>query len=1189
MTVQFELEWKTNIVTRLERVDTTGVQRRYWFDSDVLADQWWEDRLLEAVSAARPRYVPELNIEVSALQSIAALCSDDEWWLVVSKQIGAVAEASTRVRRADDAALAADLDKVVEAAGKVKDALSTWHQSRTAADLDALAEALDQAREVVMAQEAAEVDAMDTQHGAGAWDHAGWRQYQAEYMVSFPAAAVDALRELLEQLTNAAEELVGLHGRLSAAQVALMTGGAGIGKTYVAIDAVARRLGQGRPSVMLHGRWFTDDDPLTQLRDRLQMPSDLTGEEALALLDERARVAGVPTLLVIDALNETRPRSTWRDHLERLITTVERYPNLRLLLTARTHYVAQLLPHGLVLPRFEHMGFEGVEFEAVTDYAAFYGLEPPTSPPIHGEFDNPLYLRLVCEALQQHGRLSLERPAMGLDELTHMVLNNANNIISDRIDASPSDRIVQRGMHALAAAIADSGQPWLTRPDAQALLTPIWPELTAEKSLLDALVAQGPIEEDVVPDGSPHGADIITITFERIGHHLIVADALNGATDAASITTELNGRLGQLIGLGGTLDLGLLEATSVVIAERFGLELTQFRTNIGNDNALLAAVIAGTAWRNENSINDETRNVILEALTNPETSYDAMTMLFRLAARPDHPLNADHLHDLLLDLDMAHRDAFMADWFHTTHGTSGALDRLIRWAREKPLDQVGEETTRLWVTALLWATSATDRRVRDQATIAAARLLTHKPNQAATVLHRFLTGDDEWVVERACEAAYTALLANGTQEHWAAAADILWTTVFAGQVTPNAAVRDAARALLEAAADRNALPAGVTPDQFRPPYASNWPIIWPTDDDVAPYKDRDNYPKLVYSTTGDDFFVYRLTHALRKRAGIDPNDAARWVVTEIIRLGYRPELHAAFDGYVLNVFGGGRSKPKYVERIGKKYQWIALNRLAGIVTDNVPKTLDRWDPPPPVIPGPLTDESRQLDPTIVEYPTFNPTPRTWVPTYDWTPTTTKTDADWIADETDIPNIDITNAALDERPHTVIDGTYEWTNATDDIKRSRIIWTHLNAILVRTEDLASAINELDGRDLNGHDVTRGPELYHGYIAEFPYGHHHGEDIHLIHHEWSEPLSVPTRPASWGLRGEYEYAPGDQSGISLDAPALAQQLIRSGKDWRLGACANGHTTVRAENVRLVLVAEERGRAGVQVWSQAARRPR
>jgi hypothetical protein len=145
---------------------------------------------------------------------------------------------------------------------------------------------------------------------------------------------------------------------------------------------------------------------------------------------------------------------------------------------------------------------------------------------------------------------------MGLDELTSMVLDNANTVVSDRIDASPTDRVVHQGMHALASAIADCDVPWLTRVQAQAQLTSIWSDRSAEKSLLDALIAQGLVEEDVVPDGSRHGADIIAITFERIGHHLIVSDALSGVAEAAGVTAELDGRLGRVIGLGGTIDRG---------------------------------------------------------------------------------------------------------------------------------------------------------------------------------------------------------------------------------------------------------------------------------------------------------------------------------------------------------------------------------------------------------------------------------------------------------------------------------------------------------------------------------------------------------------------------------------------------------------------------------------------------------
>ncbi|MCK9877867.1 hypothetical protein MXD59_19145 [Frankia sp. Ag45/Mut15] len=1139
MAVEFDFEWATDIITRLERLDITGIQRRYWFDADVLTAQWWEDRLQEAIDAARPRYMPKLNVEVPAARSIAALCSDDEWWAVVRNQIDEVDDSARRARNAKGEALSADLDAALDATTKVTDALASWHISRTTTGLNDLAHALDKASNIVSDLEALEVAAIDAKYPGDNWDTESWRQFQAEYQVSFPAAAVDALRELGEKLTGATRLLISPVGRLAGAQVALMIGAAGIGKTYLAIDAVVRRLGQVRPSVMLHGRWFTDRDPLTHLRDVLKMPADLTSEEAIALLDESARVVGVPTLLVIDALNDTRPRSMWRDNLERLITTVGRYPNVRLLLTARTHYVGQVLPPGLTLLRFEHTGFEGVEFEAVGEYAAFYGLEPPTSPPIHGEFDNPLYLRLVCEALKSNTRLSLDKAAMGLDELTQMVLDNANSIISDRIDASPSDRLVHQAMHALASALADGGgDPWLTRAQAQTQLAPIWFDRSAEKSLLDALIAQGLVEEDVIPDGSTYGTDIVAITFERIGHHLIVSDALSEVTDAAGITVELGGRLGRVIGLDTTIDLGFLEATSVVVAERFGLELTVFRTEIGDDNAIAAAVVAGTGWRNDTSITDATRDIVVDALRRRGLTSDALTMLFRLAARPDHPLNADYLHEFLTGLNMAARDSFLPGWFHITHGTSGAVDRLIRWAREKPLDQVGEQTTRLWVTVLLWSTSATDRRVREPATIAAARLLTRHPSQAAGLIDRFAVVDDEWVVERACEVAYAALLANGTPDDWAAAAAVVWNSIFSvpTTVTPNAAVRDAARSILEAADDRGALPDGVTVDQFRPPYTSDWPITWPTEADIAGYKDDTSaYPKLVLSATGDDFFTYQLSPELRDRPDIDLPAAARWVVTEVIRLGYQPRLHASFDRYVVGKFGIGRSKPAWIERIGKKYQWIALNRLIGIVSDHAPRTPGRWDPPPPAVPGPHTNVSRQVDPTIVEFVPADSTSRPWVPGYDWVPTIAKTDAEWIADDTDLPDIAVNEAVFDGRPHIVLSGSYYWNNGPDTTKRTRGIWARLDTHLVATQDVATAISELEGRDLLGDPIANKPEIHHGYVGEFPYGHHHGEGLHVMRHEWSEPLTVPTRPAAWGLLGEYGYAPGDQSAISLDMPA------------------------------------------------------
>ncbi|MCO1339159.1 hypothetical protein BJH93_09685 [Kocuria polaris] len=1135
MTVAFEFEWATNTATRLARLDTSGAQRRYWFDADVLSQQWWTDRLQDATDAARPRYTPELNVNVPAARSIAALCSDHEWWQAVLGQVDELTEATQRLQRAGNDATAADLGTARSAATTVIDALKNWERTRTDGEFRGIDETLTDAIAVVREQEAVEVERMNATHEN--WDTAGWRQYQSEYMVHFPAEAVDALRELGGKLETATELLISPLGALASSQVALMTGPAGIGKTYLALDAAARRLQRGLPSIVMHGRWFNDRDLLIHLRDVLQMPADLTTEETIALLDQSARAAGAPTLLVIDALNDTRPRSMWRDNLDRLISIVTRHPHIRLLLTARTHYVNQVLPPGMSIPRFEHTGFEGVEFEAVSEYAAFYGLEPPTSPPIHGEFDNPLYLRLVCEALQSDGRLSLDQANMGLGELTRMVLDHANETASSRIDASVSDQIVHRAMQALAGAVADKGGAPLTRLAAQAVLNPIWSDNSAEKSLLDGLVAQGLVEEDVIPDSSPYGTDIITITFERIGHHLIVSDALAHVNDADGVRAQLSGRLGELIELDATIDVGLLEATSVVVAERFGLELSAFSAEITDTVARDAAVTAGTAWRSVSSITPDTGSIITNALRHRDTFDAGITMLFRLAARPGHPLNADFLHEFFSELTMSTRDQFLAWWLHTSHGTSGAVDRLIRWGGEKPLDQVSAETTRLWVTALLWTTSATDRRVREPATIAAARLLARHPHQAAALLERFCTVDDEWVVERALQVSYSALLASGSDADWGAAAEVVSAAFFAPStnLTPNAAVRDAARCILEAALDRETLPAEVPPDRFRPPYSSTWPLTWPKEEDIATYDNRD-YSKLVHSTTSDDFFTYQLTPELRDRPGVDVSAGARWVVAEVIRLGYRPRLHSNFDGYVLGKYGPGRGKPKWIERIGKKYQWIALNRLLGHLSDHAPKTRSSWEAPPPAVPGPESSIVRQVDPTVTEFEPASDAPRPWVPAYNWDTKIGNPDAQWVADDSDLPTIDITSAERDGRPFIVVSGSYSWDLTGDSMKRTHHVWTNLYTHLVNTDDLPIALGELEGRDLiNSLGMSRLPMSYNGYVGEYPFGHHHGATLSVMEHEWTDPLSVPTRPAVWELLGENEYAPDNLETISFDAPA------------------------------------------------------
>jgi len=70
-----------------------------------------------------------------------------------------------------------------------------------------------------------------------------------------------------------------------------------------------------------------------------------------------------------------------------------------------------------------------------------------------------------------------------------------------------------------------------------------------------------------------------------------------------------------------------------------------------------------------------------------------------------------------------------------------------------------------------------------------------------------------------------------------------------------------------------------------------------------------------------------------------------------------------YDMHMVSFGGGGRSKPVWAERIGKKHQWIALYQLASRLHDNVERKEDSWEPKPLRTPLILVEE-RKLDPTL---------------------------------------------------------------------------------------------------------------------------------------------------------------------------------------------------------------------------------
>ena len=102
----------------------------------------------------------------------------------------------------------------------------------------------------------------------------------------------------------------------------------------------------------------------------------------------------------------------------------------------------------------------------------------------------------------------------------------------------------------------------------------------------------------------------------------------------------------------------------------------------------------------------------------------------------------------------------------------------------------------------------------------------------------------------------------------------------------------------------------------------------------------------------------------RQRDWFDVRPIKRWIVQRVFELGYDGKLHGPFDSSIDSY--NNRSENK-IERIGKKYQWIAFYEIMAMIADNYKVKEDGWSTISKYkyYPGAWRDFLRNVDPAFV--------------------------------------------------------------------------------------------------------------------------------------------------------------------------------------------------------------------------------
>ncbi len=168
----------------------------------------------------------------------------------------------------------------------------------------------------------------------------------------------------------------------------------------------------------------------------------------------------------------------------------------------------------------------------------------------------------------------------------------------------------------------------------------------------------------------------------------------------------------------------------------------------------------------------------------------------------------------------------------------------------------------------------------------------------------------------------------------------------------------------------------------------------------------------------------------------DTGLAQRWVFNRVVQLGWEQKLHGQFDRYVnYNRIDRSEHKP---ERIGKKYQWIALHELLARISDNFEFKEESWSNSVGNFEGPWQLSVRDIDPSCIlkEFPNEKPEN---IPVFShgeiqdqynaWSKRISH--SSWLKRMNDLPNPKQVIEFTDEQKNTwvALEGFVEWQEKT----------------------------------------------------------------------------------------------------------------------------------------------------------------
>lgn len=786
--------------------------------------------------------------------------------------------------------------------------------------------------------------------------------------LSDEASFVDQLIALPSYLGFQEEELQCITNR-----VILVTGEMGTGKSQLLASSAKRVLESARPVLLLLGQTYTSDENL-----EIQIMNGLEGlntgqslESLLAVLDEKAYLAGGDAVIFIDAINESRNREIWKNGINRLIVEIEQYKNLRLVISLRKGFEELTLSEKVLLDRKKgliaeivHYGLNDDSPASIYEFLSNYGI--PFSPEFYlqAEMTNPLFLTWFCQTYTG-----------GEQELTDLIgkiIEQADREGSKEAEFSEAVGMLRELLYNM---IDIEEEKTITK--SVLLNLPVWAMygVTKKTAYIKAIERAG-----VLTSYARKQEEIFYIGYNMLEDYLKASRVLDRLQDKEIIKEYCTK---QLLGIDEEGKVTNYENESIFImlssiyAMRYGEECFDVIDCIIDEwdkDRIVDQYIRTFTWRSSYVRFEDFIELINRYSVYPKQVWD---VFIENASKENSELNAIGLTKLLNRYETNRRDYL---WTMAINDLTEE-NRIVSLAYfiEAGNDFVGLSDNKafLLLTLFSWMLSSSNRVLRDRISKAMIEIMKSHFGLCQRLLNDFKSVNDPYIIQRMYGSVFGAVMKRTAEfrKEFAELAGWIYNEIFNREyVYPDILLRDYARLIIERFLWEYSEDAKIFDiSKVRPPYRSvAVPKVEETD-----YRDKKfDQPgvwnllfsmKLNYPVKGagfyGDFGRYTFQSAVSCFKDVDMANVYYYALKFIFEdLGYRSEYFGEYDS---NRAGFDRHHVTRVERIGKKYQWIAMyNILARLSDVHKVRSWDWNETSSYVYEGPWEPYVRDFDPTL---------------------------------------------------------------------------------------------------------------------------------------------------------------------------------------------------------------------------------